>query len=177
MEELSWASLTTPVGQVSVGASATGVATVRYGAPPTSADGGGSGRELADEGLRQLSEYFSSQRRAFDLPLDWSSTRGLQRDVLRMLAESVAYGETIRYGQLATRAGLQPTADTVPARTVGQIMGSNPIPVIVPCHRVLASDGLGGYSGGAGIEVKRWLLTLEGSLPPTLDWEPMDASS
>jgi methylated-DNA-[protein]-cysteine S-methyltransferase len=51
-------------------------------------------------------------------------------------------------------------------------MGSNPIPVIVPCHRVVASDGLGGYSGGAGLEVKRWLLILEGSLPPTLDWEP-----
>ena len=53
-------------------------------------------------------------------------------------------------------------------------MGSNPIPVIVPCHRVVASDGLGGYSGGAGTEVKRWLLILEGSLPPTLDWQPMD---
>ena len=60
----------------------------------------------------------------------------------------------------------------IPARAVGQIMGSNPIPVIVPCHRVVASDGLGGYSGGAGPEVKRWLLILEGSLPPTLDWTP-----
>jgi methylated-DNA-[protein]-cysteine S-methyltransferase len=60
------------------------------------------------------------------------------------------------------------------ARTVGSIMAGNPIPVIVPCHRVVASDGLGGYSGGAGIEVKRWLLILEGSLPPTLDWQPMN---
>jgi methylated-DNA-[protein]-cysteine S-methyltransferase len=102
---------------------------------------------------------------------------GTQREVLRVLAESVAFGETIRYGQLAARAGLQAAADTFPARIVGQIMGSNPIPVIVPCHRVLASDGIGGYSGGAGIEVKRWLLILEGSVPPTLDWEPMDASS
>jgi O-6-methylguanine DNA methyltransferase len=59
------------------------------------------------------------------------------------------------------------------ARTVGTIMGGNPIPVIVPCHRVVASDGLGGYSGGAGVEVKRWLLILEGALPPTLDWQPM----
>jgi len=177
MEELSWASLTTPVGQISVGASATGVASVRYGPPPASADGDGPGRAFAEAGLQQLTEYFTCQRRAFDLPLDWSSTRGTQRDVLRVLAESVGYGETIRYGQLAARAGLQATADTVPARTVGQIMGSNPIPLIVPCHRVLASDGLGGYSGGAGIEVKRWLLILEGSLPPTLDWEPMAASS
>jgi methylated-DNA-[protein]-cysteine S-methyltransferase len=52
-------------------------------------------------------------------------------------------------------------------------MAANPIPVIVPCHRVVASDGLGGYSGGAGVETKRWLLILEGSLPPTLDWQPM----
>jgi methylated-DNA-[protein]-cysteine S-methyltransferase len=59
------------------------------------------------------------------------------------------------------------------ARAVGTIMGGNPIPVIVPCHRVVAADGLGGYSGGAGVEVKRWLLILEGSLPPTLDWQLM----
>jgi len=180
MDELSWASLTTPVGPVSVGASGVGVAVVRYGAPrapsdPDSADTDNPGRELAEQGRRQLTEYFSSKRREFDLPLDWSSTVGTQRDVLKILAETVGYGETVRYGQLAARAGLTQSADQIPARTVGQIMGSNPIPVIVPCHRVLASDGLGGYSGGAGIEVKRWLLILEGSLPPTLDWQPMDA--
>ncbi len=188
MAELFWASLTTPVGPVSVGASAAGVAQVRYGAPLPSAgddrtgddrtgdDRAGddrAGRELAEAARRQLTEYFSGRRRDFDLPLDWSCTGGAQRDVLRILAESVAYGETIRYGQLATRAGLTATAEIVPARAVGQIMGSNPIPVIVPCHRVLASDGLGGYSGGAGVEVKRWLLILEGSMPPTLDWQPM----
>jgi methylated-DNA-[protein]-cysteine S-methyltransferase len=175
MAELSWASLSTPVGLVSVGVSEAGIAKVRYGAPPRAANGNGPGQELAEEGRRQLAEYFNSQRRTFDLPLDWSSTGGTQREVLKVLTESVGYGETIRYGQLAARAGLTATADTVPARAVGQIMGSNPIPVIVPCHRVLASDGLGGYSGGAGIEVKRWLLILEGSLPPTLDWQPMDA--
>ena len=76
------------------------------------------------------------------------------------------------YGILAGRAGLTPSPDVIPAREVGQIMGSNPIPIIVPCHRVVASDGLGGYSGGAGPEVKRWLLILEGSAPPTLDWVP-----
>ncbi|GAB3889893.1 hypothetical protein GCM10027612_33090 [Microbispora bryophytorum subsp. camponoti] len=50
-------------------------------------------------------------------------------------------------------------------------MGANPIPIIVPCHRVVASNGLGGFSGGEGVESKRWLLTLEGHLPPTLDWD------
>ena len=59
---------------------------------------------------------------------------------------------------------------TVPARAIGQLMGANPIPIIVPCHRVVAADGLGGYSGGTGIEIKRWLLIFEGALPPTLDW-------
>ncbi len=93
-----------------------------------------------------------------------------------MLAASVGYGETISYGRLASRAGLPAASDVPAARAVGSIMGSNPIPVIVPCHRVLAADGLGGYSGGAGVEVKRWLLILEGSLPPTLDWQPMDSA-
>ena len=60
------------------------------------------------------------------------------------------YGQTVTYGTLAARAGLEVGDDVIPARAVGQIMGSNPIPVIVPCHRVVASDGLGGYSGGAG---------------------------
>jgi methylated-DNA-[protein]-cysteine S-methyltransferase len=183
MPELFWASLTTPVGPVSVGVSGAGVAQVRYGeAPPDSASGTGPGpgsgpdRELAEEARRQLAEYFTGRRRAaFDLPVDWSATGGQQRDVLQVLAGSVGYGQTIRYGQLASRAGLTAADDTVPARAVGKIMGSNPIPVIVPCHRVLASDGLGGYSGGGGVEVKRWLLILEGSLPPTLDWQPMSA--
>ena len=172
---LSWATLTTPVGRVSIAASPAGVAQVRYGAAPAPAAEGElseAGRDLAEAARRQLTEYFKGERREFDLPLDWSSTAGPQREVLRILAGSVGYGETIRYGQLAVRAGLTAADDTVPARAVGKIMGSNPIPVIVPCHRVLASDGLGGYSGGAGPEVKRWLLILEGSLPPTLDWQP-----
>jgi methylated-DNA-[protein]-cysteine S-methyltransferase len=172
---LSWASLSTPVGPVSVGASGAGVVQVRYGAAPAAgSDGDGPGREIAAVAREQLTEYFTGQRREFELPLDWSLTGGPQREVLKVLASSVGYGRTIQYGQLASRAGLTAVDDTIPARAVGKIMGSNPIPVIVPCHRVLASDGLGGYSGGAGVEVKRWLLILEGAQPPTLDWQPMD---
>jgi methylated-DNA-[protein]-cysteine S-methyltransferase len=179
MTALYWAWLSTPVGQVSVGCSADGVARVRYGPPDgppassTVADDA-PGRELAGVARRQLSEYFCGQRTAFDLPVDWSATAGPQREVLKVLDGSVGYGQTITYGALASRAGLAADDGTLPARVAGQIMGSNPIPVIVPCHRVVASDGLGGYSGGAGTEVKRWLLILEGSLPPTLDWQPMD---
>ncbi len=180
MTDLSWSWLDTPVGEVSVGCSTAGVARVRFGPPagrPAAARDRVPARDPVDDSLpaqarRQLGEYFCGQRRDFDLPLDWSATSGAQRHVLEVLAGSVGYGRTTSYGELASRAGLVADGDVVPARAVGRIMGSNPIPVIVPCHRVLASDGLGGYSGGAGPEVKRWLLILEGSLPPTLDWQP-----
>jgi methylated-DNA-[protein]-cysteine S-methyltransferase len=170
----SWAWLSTPVGEVSVGCSSAGVAQVRYGPPAGDTSDDTASRQLADAAQQQLTEYFRGQRTPFDLPVDWSGTAGPQREVLQVLDRSVRYGQTITYGALASRAGLATDDGTLPARTVGQIMGSNPIPVIVPCHRVVASDGLGGYSGGAGPEVKRWLLILEGSLPPTLDWQPMD---
>jgi methylated-DNA-[protein]-cysteine S-methyltransferase len=174
MTDLHWSWLDTPVGEVSVGCSAAGIAQVRFGSPPgpRAAVPGPLGDDLPTQARRQLGEYFCGQRHDFDLPLDWSATSGTQRHVLEVLAESVGYGKTTSYGALASRAGLVAEGDVVPARAVGKIMGSNPIPVIVPCHRVLASDGLGGYSGGAGPEVKRWLLILEGSLPPTLDWQP-----
>ncbi|HEY2505957.1 MAG TPA: methylated-DNA--[protein]-cysteine S-methyltransferase [Streptosporangiaceae bacterium] len=169
MTELFWASLDTPVGQVSVGCSPQGVARIRYGAPPAGTD---AAPDLASAALRQVTEYFRGGLKAFELDVDWSATSGTQRQVLQVLADSVGYGQTTTYGELAQRAGLAASADVLPARVVGQIMASNPIPVVVPCHRVLAADGLGGYSGGAGIEVKRWLLILEGALPPTLDWVP-----
>jgi methylated-DNA-[protein]-cysteine S-methyltransferase len=175
--DLSWSWLDTPVGEVSVGCSAAGVARVRFGPP---AGGHAAARDPVPDSLpararRQLAEYFCGQRRDFDLPLDWSATSGARRHVLEVLADSVGYGQTTSYGELAGRAGLVAEDDVLPAQAVGKIMGSNPIPVIVACHRVLASDGLGGYSGGAGLEVKRWLLILEGSLPPTLDWQPAAA--
>jgi methylated-DNA-[protein]-cysteine S-methyltransferase len=170
-EAVEWAWLDTPAGPVSVGCNAAGVARVRFGMPDDAAVRAAA-RSMAATARAQLAEYFCGSRRSFELPIDWSVLVAAQRQVLTTLTDSVGYGQTISYGSLARMAGLMPTADTLPARVVGQIMASNPIPVIVPCHRVLASDGLGGYSGGAGIEVKRWLLILEGSLPPTLDWQP-----
>jgi methylated-DNA-[protein]-cysteine S-methyltransferase len=196
MNTLCWACLRTPVGEVSVGCSQAGVARVRYGRPavPTrgergaitgSGDSGGpwgvvppdqhGAAELAAAAWKELVEYFRGERRVFDVPVDWSPTAGPQRHVLTVLADTVGYGETISYGALARRAGLP--AEPASARIVGTIMAANPVPIIVPCHRVLASDGLGGYSGGAGVEVKRWLLILEGSQPPTLDWDAFGASA
>jgi methylated-DNA-[protein]-cysteine S-methyltransferase len=117
--------------------------------------------------LAQLREYLAGDRRVFDLPLDWSLTRGSQRRVLATLYTSVGYGETVTYGELAARSELG-SAYTA-ARGVGAIMGSNPLPVVVPCHRVMAADGLGGFGGGRA--TKEWLLALEGVLTPALDFD------
>ena len=184
MTGLAWAFLDTPVGPVSVGCSHAGVARVRYRRPagPTRGERGVATRSAENgaaagfaQGVRaELHEYFHGGRRTFDVPVDWGSTGGTQLRVLTVLAETVGYGETISYGGLARRAGL-PT-DPAAARIVGATMAANPVPIIVPCHRVLASDGLGGYSGGNGVEVKRWLLILEGSHPPTLDWDSRGVS-
>jgi len=178
---LEWASFGTPVGPVSVGCGDAGVARVRFGAPPAAGDWTGplpaardERRALAQEARRQLAEYFRGQRQHFELPLDWSGYAPPQHRVLGLLHDRVGYGQTVTYGALAQLAELPASREVIPARAVGTIMGSNPIPVIVPCHRVVASDGLGGYSGGAGPEVKRWLLILEGALPPTLDWVPAE---
>jgi methylated-DNA-[protein]-cysteine S-methyltransferase len=179
MTEPAWESLATPVGQLSVGCSEAGVAMVTYGPPPARSGRGGSppATALAAAAARQLAEYFDRRRRHFDLAIDWSAVPGTRRRVLTVLTGSAGYGETITYGSLAIRAGVTPEGPVPPARVVGQIMGSNPYPVIVPCHRVVAGDGLGGYSGGTGIEAKRWLLIFEGSLPATLDWDPAGMSA
>lgn len=110
--------------------------------------------ERTDEVRRELDDYFSGRRHAFDLPVDWSLIRGFARGVLRATAR-VPFGQVTTYGAVAAEAG-SPRA----ARAAGNALGSNPIPIVVPCHRVLHSDGgLGGYSGG--LERKRYLLTLE----------------
>ncbi len=172
MTELTWATLRTPVGVLSVGCSDAGVRQIRFGHPPSAARTvAGGARERRDGALAQLAEYFAGQRRRFGLPIDWSGMSRLQQHVLGTLFDSVSYGETVSYGTLARLAGSRGVGTCLPARAIGRIMGSNPIPVVVPCHRVVAADGLGGYSGGTGPEVKRWLLVLEGALPPTLDWD------
>jgi methylated-DNA-[protein]-cysteine S-methyltransferase len=101
----------------------------------------------------QLQEYFDGTRREFDLPLDLRGT-GFQLTVWCELAR-IPYGETISYGELARRIG-EPTA----SRAVGAANGANPIPIVIPCHRVIGANGsLTGFGGG--IETKKWLLALE----------------
>jgi methylated-DNA-[protein]-cysteine S-methyltransferase len=101
----------------------------------------------------QLEEYFARDRRDFDVPLGLAGT-DFQKDVWAELA-CIPYGETISYGELARRVG-RPKG----SRAVGQANGRNPIAIIVPCHRVVAGDGIGGYGGG--LPIKRALLALEG---------------
>jgi methylated-DNA-[protein]-cysteine S-methyltransferase len=172
-----------PVATLTLGVTEAGVALVCFGAA-----GGSVRTRLAEAGRRlgvqpredaeragqaatELADYLAGRRRAFDQPVDWRLTHGDQYEVLRTLYQQVGYGETITYGELAVRSGAYPTERGAgqAARRVGAIMGSNPIPVIVPCHRVLAADGLGGFGGG--LPSKTWLLDLEGALPPTLDLE------
>ncbi|MFF8863657.1 methylated-DNA--[protein]-cysteine S-methyltransferase [Streptomyces sp. NPDC015139] len=117
---------------------------------------------LLAEAIRQLRAYFAGDLLDFDLPLDWSLISGFNRQVLRELASGVPYGAVVGYGDLAGRVG-QPGG----AQAVGAAMGANPLPLVVPCHRVVESDGgIGGFGGG--LETKRKLLALEGVLPEPL---------
>jgi methylated-DNA-[protein]-cysteine S-methyltransferase len=110
---------------------------------------------------RELEEYFTGRRRAFDLALDWALIAPFGRRVLRMTA-AIPYGGHLSYAEIAAEAG-SPRG----ARAAGNALGANPIPIVIPCHRVLRSGGaLGGYGGG--LDRKRYLLELEGTLTPRL---------
>ncbi|TME30410.1 MAG: methylated-DNA--[protein]-cysteine S-methyltransferase [Chloroflexi bacterium] len=109
-----------------------------------------------DTTARELEEYFAGRRHAFDVPLDWRLSSGFRSTVLHRLPD-VGYGHTATYAVVAQLAG-NPKA----VRAVGTACATNPLPVVVPCHRVVRSDGsMGGYRGGP--EAKRILLTLEAS--------------
>jgi methylated-DNA-[protein]-cysteine S-methyltransferase len=108
-----------------------------------------------DRARRELDEYFAGERKRFELPIDWSLTRGFTGEVLRQTAR-IGFGKTSTYAEVASRAG-SPRA----VRAAGNALGANPLPVVVPCHRVLRTGGaLGGYTGGT--ERKEFLLRLEG---------------
>jgi methylated-DNA-[protein]-cysteine S-methyltransferase len=155
-----------PVGKLFVGVSDRGLCVISYEADPDLqvqrlARGFGS-RVLRsprpiDPTRRQLDEYFAGKRRRFDLDVDLRLARDFGRTVLEEL-ERVPFGEVTTYGALAAKAG-KPRA----ARAVGTIMNRNPIPIVLPCHRVVGANGsLVGYAGG--LERKQTLLRLEGAL-------------
>ncbi|NEY90978.1 methylated-DNA--[protein]-cysteine S-methyltransferase [Tabrizicola oligotrophica] len=108
---------------------------------------------LLAEASAQLAAYFAGRLQQFDLPLDWGT--GLHEQVRRAMA-AIPFGETLTYGEIAARVG-------APAQSVGQACGANPLPIIIPCHRVLGAKGLGGFSARGGVETKVWLLRHEGA--------------
>ena len=124
------------------------------------ADGGtGEATPLLVEARRQLAAYFARRLRQFELPLRPQGSPFDHKVWAAML--QIPYGETRSYGDLARDIGSAP-------RAVGNACGHNPIPIVIPCHRVLARGGFGGYSGNGGVATKRTLLALEGAVAPAL---------
>lgn len=110
-----------------------------------------------DDVRRELDEYFDGRRRGFDLPIDWRLTAGFGRRVLKATAR-IPFGAVSSYQKVAAAAG-----SPAGSRAAGNALGANPIPIVVPCHRVLRTGGaMGGYTGG--LDKKEWLLRLEGCL-------------
>ena len=147
-------SLHSPIGDLTVFEDADAIVAIDWGWAP-----GGNGSPLLHRARDQLDAYFDGALRDFDLPLALQGTP-YQRRVRDALC-AIPYGETRTYADIARAAGGG-------ARSVGQANGRNPIPIVVPCHRVVASAHLGGYSGDGALETKRWLLALEGAAPTLL---------
>lgn len=153
MADLRWWVEPTPFGLLTITSGDLGVQRIGLdGSLPA------NGIEDCDTEVQdQLQEYFAGERRAFTVPFDLSSVRGpASLVILETLARTVPAGTLITYGELAERAG-HPGA----ARAVGQAMAHNPVPILVPCHRVIGANGvIGGF--GWGLEAKRWMLANEG---------------
>ena len=146
----------TPIGPVGLVASDTAVSAVLFNGRRVRAAGGS---KVLDEAARQLRAYCAGALVSFDLPLEVHGTE-FQRRCWLALA-SIPYGQTVSYGEQARRLGLGPDA----ARAVGAANGRNPLPIVLPCHRVIGADGsLTGFGGG--LDVKRHLLEHEGALLP-----------
>lgn len=148
--------LSTPIGVLTLSASADRLVGLEIESTPLSTRPlRTSNLRILQEAAAQLGEYFAGERTSFDLPLALSGTE-FQNRVWDALTE-IPFGDTVSYQEVAQRIGA-PRA----ARAVGRAVGANPIPIIVPCHRVLGASGvLTGYSGGGGIDTKRSLLKRE----------------
>lgn len=157
----SWWRQETPIGVLTVLAGDRGVLQIRLGPVDVDIDGDRAFEmveDCDDEIAIEIDEYFRGRRRRFTMPVDLSAVDApFPRAVYETLHRDVGFGETVSYGELAEMAG-RPGA----ARAVGNAMSRNPAPIVVPCHRVVASGGrIGGY-GPSGVRTKRFLLALEG---------------
>jgi methylated-DNA-[protein]-cysteine S-methyltransferase len=146
----------TPIGPIGLVASETALEAVLFDGSRMRPEGASP---ILDDAARQLDAYFAGDLIAFDLPLELRGTE-FQRGCWLALA-SIPYGQTVSYGEQARRLGLGPDA----ARAVGAANGRNPLPIVLPCHRVVGADGsLTGFGGG--LATKRFLLEHEGALLP-----------
>lgn len=163
--DVAYATVGSPMGELLLAATPTGLARVAYPINGHDAVLADLARRLSprvleaparlDRARRELDEYFEGRRREFELPLDLSLTRGFSRRVLDATA-AIGFGEQRTYRDVARAAGSERAV-----RAAGNALGANPVPVVVPCHRVLRTGGgLGGYTGG--LDSKRFLLGLEG---------------
>lgn len=164
--DVAYRTVPTPVGSLLLAATTTGLVRVAFADEDHSRVLGELAERISprilhaparlDLAARQLDEYFARRRRRFELPLDWRLSRGFRRRVLAHLGD-IGYGSTASYAAVAAAVG-----NSRAARAVGTACATNPLPVVVPCHRVVRSDGsLGGYGGG--VSVKQTLLRLEGA--------------
>jgi methylated-DNA-[protein]-cysteine S-methyltransferase len=165
--DVAYSEVDSPVGRLVVAATPRGLVRVAYPLEPSDAVLEELAKRVSprvleapgrlDEVRRELDEYFEGARQRFEIPIDWRLTRGFFRRVLRNTAR-IDYGRVRTYAEVAAGAG-SPRA----VRAAGNALGSNPIPIVVPCHRVVRTGGsLGGYGGG--LDRKEFLLKLEGAL-------------
>lgn len=148
----------TPVGPLTIYVSDAGLAQISFGLQDEVKTGNQKLERLAALVIQQLTEYFYAGRRSFDLPVDWRGMNPYQEQVLRACC-AIPYGKTRSYGELAVQTGRGKAG----ARAVGSIMAHNPIPIVIPCHRVVGTDGkLHGYGSPGGVDDKARLLALEG---------------
>lgn len=148
----------TPVGPLTVSVSSIGLAKISFGLNEEIHTGNGNLQRLAAQAIQELTEYFYAGRRSFSIPIDWRGMNPYQEQVLR-LCYAIPYGQTRTYGDLAK----QTVKGLAGARAVGAIMAGNPIPIVIPCHRVVGTDGkLHGYGSPGGVDDKARLLALEG---------------
>ncbi len=172
---LRWHSFTSPVGEVHLAATESGVCRVAWRVMDAKIFEGSLRHDFPDRALRrdpdalsgaetELNEYFAGERLEFDVRLDLRRASDFELEVLSE-TQRIPFGSTVSYGELAGRIG-RPGA----ARAVGNALRHNPVPILVPCHRVVRADGgLGGYGGPSGTPAKERLLALEGVREEMLD--------
>jgi len=162
---IRWGEMNSPLGRLFAAVNPQGLCAIDFGRPEAEFLRRFDRRVRLEKNspavaviMTQLREYFAGRRVRFRLRVDLSQLTPFQRQVLDA-ARRIVPGQVLTYHEVAQRLG-RPRS----SRPVGQALARNPIPIVIPCHRVIASDGsLGGYSGGSGLRDKRWLLKLEGA--------------